>query len=530
MHVNRRWLRWWPLALLFFALRSAGQDALHKRVSLPSTLIAAGELRKEISRQTGLQFSFGSNTIRPGQLIRLPQKSYTAKALLDAMQQQLKADYKIYEDHIIFTKRNNTAAESRNGNPSAENVTAKNGGKASPDGQFNPPNIIAQSGKKGSADRKSDPTHTSTDNADVLKGKKYAQEVKLKSQNTSAQNGKKGSADRKSDPTHTSTDNADVLKGKKSAQEVKLKSQNTSAQNGKKGAGDEPANTLSDSINSKTVATPSPDEQNAPTQLNGVAKPGKPASRQNPAAPSSDQTIGGTTSNQLSLPLQFPTAHADERIRHRAYRVVPERRPAPQTVTGTAPAIRERKSPFDINNGIFSRYTVAGIEATEYFPANGSFKAGVSILHGIIGYSSNGTYGSLRYGAGSRWTFSERWHVQASFTTGIVEKKLESDSGIIIQKTIDVRERLHRIGLQAERTLGKRWGLVGGLSWNMLNRTNTDKGTRFSPGDRIFDGPVPEDGYRAIKPFYTLSSKFSEGNKTWEDRWLGIQVGIYFRL
>ncbi|WP_341841288.1 hypothetical protein [Chitinophaga caseinilytica] len=487
MHVNRWWLRWWPLALLFFALRSAGQDALRKRVSLPSTLIAAGELRKEISRQTGLQFSFGSNTIRPGQLIRLPQKSYTAKALLDAMQQQLKADYKIYEDHIIFTKRNNAAAESRNGNPSAENVTAKNGGKASPDRQFNPPNIIAQ-------------------------------------------NGKKGAADRKSDPTNSSTDNADVLKGKKSAQEVKLNSQNTSAQNGKNGAGDEPANTLSDSINSKTVATPSPDEQNAPTQLNGAAKPGKPASRQNPAAPSSDQTIGGTTSNQLSLPLQFPTAHADERIRQRAYRLVPERRPAPQTVSGSAPAIRERKSPFDINNGIFSRYTAAGIEATEYFPANGFFKAGVSILHGIIGYSSNGTYGSLRYGAGSRWTFSERWHVQASFTTGIVEKKLESDSGIIIQKTIDVRERLHRIGLQAERTLGKRWGLVGGLSWNMLNRTNTDKGTRFSPGDRIFDGPVPEDGYRAIKPFYTLSSKFSEGNKTWKDRWLGIQVGIYFRL
>ncbi|MGE7778162.1 hypothetical protein ACQKLP_25830 [Chitinophaga sp. NPDC101104] len=520
--MNRRLLRWWPLLLLFSALRSAGQDALRKRVSLPSTVITAGELRKEISRQTGLQFSFGSNTIRPGQLIRLPQKNYTAKSLLDEMQQQLKADYRIYEDHIIFTKRNKAATEARNGNTSADNVNARKEGKASADGKLNSPKIIAQNGKKGTADRKSDPAGTSTGNAGVLQGKKSAQDGKSNSQNMTAQIGKKGAADRKSDPVSTSTDKADELKGKHS--------QDKTAQNGTKSAADERTSALSDSIISKTSTTASPNEQSAPPQLNGAAKPDKPASKQNTAPSSGDLAIGGTSSNQLSLPLPFPTAHADERIRQRAYRLVPERRPAPQTVTGSAPAIRERKSPFDINNGIFARYTAAGIEATEYFPANGAFKAGVSILHGIIGYSSNGTYGSLRYGAGTRWTFSERWHVQASFTTGIVEKKLESDSGIIIQKTIDVRERLHRIGLQAERTLGKRWGLVGGLSWNMLNRTNTDNGTRLSPGDRIFDDPVPEEGYRAMKPFYTISSKFSEGNKTWKDRWIGVHVGLYFRL
>ncbi|WP_298708971.1 hypothetical protein, partial [Chitinophaga sp.] len=107
--------RWWPLIFLLCAIPSAAQDALRKRVSLPSTLISAGDLRKEVSRQTGLQFTFSSQTIRPGQVIRLSQRNLTAKALLDAMQIQLQAEYKVYEDHVIFTKKKQITASRDDG-------------------------------------------------------------------------------------------------------------------------------------------------------------------------------------------------------------------------------------------------------------------------------------------------------------------------------------------------------------------------------------------------------------------------------
>ena len=409
MLVNRRWLRWWPLALLFFALRSTGQDALRKRVSLPSTVITAGELRKEISRQTGLQFSFGSNTIRPGQMIRLPQRDFTAKALLDVMKLQLKADYKVYEDHIIFTKH-------------------------------------------------SQATDRSTRLADARGHQK----------------------DRRVHP-------GDSREGKK-------------------------------------------DAKGHPADARGHQKDGREHNDDSPViipVPVKPSYI------QLSTGPSSQTIHADERLRERAYRLTPERRDAPRTIAeppGGASAFRQRKSRFGSSNGLFSRYTAAGIEVTEYFPANAVLKAGIPMLHGMIGYSSNISHGSLRYGAGSRWAITDRWHAQAQFTTGFVVKNLPSDSGNFIQKTIRIKETLHRIGIQAERSVGKRWSLVGGLSWNMLNRTNTDKGVRLAPGDRVFDDPVPEEGYRAVKPFYTFSSRFDASSKTWKDRWLGVHIGMYLRF
>ncbi|WP_126247590.1 hypothetical protein [Chitinophaga rhizosphaerae] len=441
MLVNRRWLRWWPLALLFFALRSTGQDALRKRVSLPSTVIAAGELRQEISRQTGLQFSFGSNTIRPGQMIRLPRKDFTAKALLDVMKLQLKADYKVYKDHIIFTKHSQT----RNGANRLADVRAHQKKQPTPD-------------------------------ADKLTGK-------LDKTGKSADGGAGQKINSK-----PNTDNLVGKLDKPRPAEARLHQKDASA--------------YFATSRTNTENTTSPAQRN-------------PGYIQLSAGPSS------------------PTVYADERLRQRAYRLTPERRDTPRTIAeppGGAPAFRQRKSRFGNGNGLFSRYTATGMEVTEYFPANAVLKAGLPVLHGIIGYSSNISHGSLRYGAGSRWTITDRWHAQAQFTTGFVVKNLLSDSGIIIPKTIRIKETLHRIGIQAERTLGKRWSLVGGLSWNMLNRTNTDEGARLAPGDRALSDPVPDEGYRAVKPRYTFSSRFDASSKTWKDRWLGIHVGIYLRF
>lgn len=415
--------RWWPLIFLLCSLPSAAQDALRKIVSLPSTHINAGDLRKEVSRQTGLQFTFSSQTIRPGQVIWLSQRNLTAKALLDAMQHQLQAEYKVYEDHVIFTKKRQTTASKSGVNTTGNNTTQ----------------------------------------TDIRKADTHAAQNKIKLQGSHAN---------------------------------------------KHGLKDASAGNLSSQTASKATRSQS----------------------------SANPVSSAKENSSMHI---FPDRHlrsqaatmADERLRARAYRLTLAS-PGKQASI-TAASIQQplqQKERFSGNTPIFARYATAGVEFNETFPANILIKSGIPLLHGIVGWSAASRHSSWRFGGGTRWSLNETWHLQANFTTGKVKDNLQKDSLGMVSRTINITETLHRIGVYAERNFGKRWSAVAGVSWNMLNRTNTYNGNRVGPGDPIFSDPVPEEGYRALKPLYTISSSFNENSKTWNDRWIGIQAGVYYRF
>lgn len=430
--------RWWPLIFLLCAIPSAAQDALRKRVSLPSTLISAGDLRKEVSRQTGLQFTFSSQTIRPGQVIRLSQRNLTAKALLDAMQLQLQAEYKVYEDHVIFTKK--------------KQITASRD-----DGQL-----------KNTAAGKIKPVVNSAGN--------HITRINTRSSDTqSAQN--------------------------------KIEGQDSHVnKNGLKDTG-------AGSLSTKTV----PIATGSQTSTNPV---------------SSEKKNSGTHIFPGDRLRSQATAVTDERLRARAYRLTlaSPGKQAGITAASRQQPLQPQKDRFSGNTPIFTRYTTAGVEFNETFPANFLIKGGIPLLHGIVGWSAASRHSSWRFGGGTRWSLSETWHLQANFTTGKVKDSFQNDSLGMISRTVRITETLHRIGVYAERNFGKRWSAVAGVSWNMLSRTNTYNGNRVKPGDLIFSAPVPEEGYRALKPLYTISSSFNENSKTWNDRWIGIQAGAYYRF
>ncbi len=418
MHATNRLLRWWPFILILFTLPSAGQDVLRKRVTLPAVRFSAEQLRKEISRQTGLQFSFGPSTIHPHQPIKLTRNIFTTKELLDIMQMQLKAAYKLYGDHVIFTKR----------------IVSKSPG-----------------------------TNTATGKAQPLL------------------NGKLNSPG-------TMKPSVDV-----------------------KGA---TGNALSSNRNTNNT-------------------PIKSASNTTQAAVNSDSTsaniaiiISRTNSNP---PAALATARADERLRQTAYRSAPLRNAIPGKLTGagnlssaTIQSTRRNKK----ENKIFTRYTTVGIEVTEYFIANAVFKGGIPFLHGIIGYSSNVSHGSLRYGAGARYSFNETWHAQASFTSGKVVKNFQADSAGFGSKWVEITERLHRIGLQAERTVGKRWSLVAGVSgtcstgsipkagsaWRRVTASSMNRFLHRDTGRLNLSTPPPPHSMRRAKPGRIAGRVFSSGH------------------
>lgn len=519
MPAIKRMLRWWPLLLLCCALRSAGQDALRKPVSLPASPISAEQLRKEVSRQTGLQFSFGSHTIRPGQLFRFRKRTYAAKDLLIDLQQQLGADYKVYHDHVIFTKRPITRSH-----PPISSTRASG---------------TPNHGAKTQTHLRDRPAHVSDRPTDSRDRPAHVPDRPTDSRDRTAH-----PADRRAHPGDTLPHVAD--------RRAHLRDGPAHPKDGRSYPGDRPthpkdrraypgdgnAHPKDAPTDKKAISTLPPDgpggEKNAnrgklsQIETRNGAVDGSPDGK----SASNHRESSRNSSRDGTLDGAITSIQADERVLLRVNnqakpRRFPEETVAPQKDQAAAP---EKKSRPGFGGGIFTRYTAAGLEVTEYFPANAVFKGGIPLLHGIIGYSSNFAHGSLRYGGGTRWAFGERWHVQAHFTTGKVTKQFDADSSGFAQKKVKITERLQRIGLQAERTIGARWSLVAGGSWNMLSRVNTQDGARLAPGDRIFNDPVPQEGYRAVKPLYTTSSSFHDGSKTWKDAWPGVQAGVYFRF
>lgn len=455
--------RWWPLIILLCTIPSAAQDALRKKVSLPSTQMTAGDLRKEVSRQTGLQFTFSSHTIRPVQTIRLPKPTLSAKELLDAMQQQLQAEYKLYEDHIIFTKKKKTTASRDDGFTQT-----------------------AAAGKPEAGRSRHHSTPTVTPSAQNKPSPASAGKNNLHDR----QPGKNGLNDVSANQRPSDTGSAKATPGTTLKTDEAISGESNRSKNG-----DDPYS----------------------------QKPGDAETR---------------THQQIALPDAARTINehlrslSDERLRARAYRLTltsPEKQTGITAMPAQQPS-RAQRSRFSGNTPIFSRYTTAGVEVNETFPANILIKGGIPLLHGIVGWSAASRHSSWRFGGGTRWSLNETWHLHANFTTGKVKDNLQQDSLGMISQTLHITETLHRIGIYGERNFGKRWSAVAGISWNMLNRTNIYEGKRIGPGERIFSDFVPTEGYRALKPLYTISSSFNENAKTWKDRWIGAQIGVYYRF
>ncbi|NML40525.1 hypothetical protein HHL17_25235 [Chitinophaga sp. G-6-1-13] len=168
-------------------------------------------------------------------------------------------------------------------------------------------------------------------------------------------------------------------------------------------------------------------------------------------------------------------------------------------------------------------FVSAGVTLEESFIINGHLQAGMPFLYGIASWGTGGGASGLRYGAGTSVRLGEDWRIHFQGTTGRMQ--FDYDSSIFVQKQI--RMQWHKLALIGERRLNDHFGVQGGISLNILNSEYY-----------TFNEPTPlgrreEEALKDVryfKPLYTISDNFSTSEPQNRKMWIGIQLGVFYRL
>ncbi|MBC9908859.1 hypothetical protein [Chitinophaga varians] len=165
----------------------------------------------------------------------------------------------------------------------------------------------------------------------------------------------------------------------------------------------------------------------------------------------------------------------------------------------------------------------AGVTLEESFMVNGHLQAGMPFLYGIASWGAGRSASGLRYGAGTSVWLSENWRLHLQATTG--KMQFDYDSSGFLQKQI--RMQWHKLALIGERRLNDHFGVQAGISLNILNSeyyTFKDPTPLGRPEEEALKD------VRYFKPLYTISDNFNANEPQSRKMWIGIQLGVFYRL
>lgn len=184
---------------------------------------------------------------------------------------------------------------------------------------------------------------------------------------------------------------------------------------------------------------------------------------------------------------------------------------------------QNRKDNTLFNNGNNNLYIAAGFTGSEVLYVNPQIRAGLPWLFASVGWRTNFKASGFFYGIGTSIRLSKNWGIQLSASNGVLSKIYQkSNSDTLIR----IKSRLSQINLSVEKHFGNRWMLEFGPVLNFMNSNYTS--TVATANSPLLAGT--NKNYYIIRPPYTFSSSYNEKTGIEKKLWIGLQVGLFYRL
>lgn len=532
MSAGKRLMIILPLLLLTAGLR-AQHNTLVKKIKVPATSLSMEEISRLVYRQAGYQFSFNAATLGAALPVPFTKKEYALGELLELIRQHTGAGYTVYKEHIIFRKaavvKGVKTLEGVQPGVSLKDKTAAKGGQAAPEKE----KIAAKREESAISDKKAqlkdktvadknarpapirgvqtrsplkDKTAANKDEQPVVnKGEEQLKDKTAANKDGAPIAGK--DARQPKDKTAVNKD-ARLASGKGAQPGASLKNNTVANKNAQpasaakdKGAGNTtiPSSSLKDRTVANKGVQPAPDKNT-------------------PATPTTEDKAGNPSgSGKAGLSLQsIPVIGRSE----------PFLQPG-LIVDGIARFIAPGNTPEAYNDD--SRWLLqTGVQADDAVYFQPTVMAGLQYVYLVAGWGTNFHSSGFRYGLGGMLPLRSGWRINAQATTG----KLTSP-GVAIDsiRTFEARSSLHRLSLQLEQRLGRRWKVSAGPVFNYLATTYyvNGKAASFSEHGTAAQGLNDKTLY-TVKPLYTISNSYERTTASNVKTWVGLQVSIFYRI
>ena len=164
----------------------------------------------------------------------------------------------------------------------------------------------------------------------------------------------------------------------------------------------------------------------------------------------------------------------------------------------------------------------AGISLDETIYLGPTLQFGIPSIYGTFSYKTDFKLALLSYGLGTSFKLGKTLKLNLQVNTGYTSKFYDSavlsgyDSASV-QRGINAKSNLTRIGFLIEKNLTSRIILQGGLQYNLLT-------TKYS------GVPVTENGNQlcAISPPYLLTNSTNARGDSNVKSWIGLQVNLLY--
>lgn len=235
----------------------------------------------------------------------------------------------------------------------------------------------------------------------------------------------------------------------------------------------------------------------------------------NPATPN-------TTISKLTLPK--PTAPIYlEPLKPKA----PQLLNPPSSLVQTPAFMAQRPPTFSKTTRWFAD---AGFVVDDVLYLNAAITAGHQFLHGFFSWSSSFQTSGFRYGLGSMIPLNDEWRIGLLVTTGKLSRDASFNGIRDTVKTITTKSDLHRLALQAEKSLSPHLIVKAGPVFNLLKSSYYFMGYPTSVAGTGYEGTDGDRVFYTVRPFYTLSNSYKATETTSTKTWIGFQVSLCYRF
>lgn len=172
----------------------------------------------------------------------------------------------------------------------------------------------------------------------------------------------------------------------------------------------------------------------------------------------------------------------------------------------------------------------AGLSGDELMYLRPGVRAGVPWLFGILSWQTNWRVSGLSYGIGSSLRLGEQWRAQVTATTGQLSRHFQWKPTDSTEGSFRIKGRLTRISVLAERTIGTHVTVTFGPTINFLKSVYRPDIDANGDTSALPARPQMQSTYHLLKPLYTLSDQYGPDNTVNKKRWIGLELGVYYRF
>lgn len=185
---------------------------------------------------------------------------------------------------------------------------------------------------------------------------------------------------------------------------------------------------------------------------------------------------------------------------------------------------QSRRNLFRFNTGNNKFYMAAGFTGNEVLYFNPQIRAGLPWLFASVEWRTNFKASGFFYGIGTSINLLQGWNISVSASNGVLSKIYKTSNS---DTSIRIKSRLSQISLSVEKHFGNRLTLEFGPVLNFMKSNYTSTNAVTS------NFPLPTDPnleYYILHPPYTITSSYNEKTGIEKKLWIGLQVGLFYRL